>query len=63
MLRSLDPGGMGIGIYPRAGFVHVDVRAAPSARWIDNAPVDHDAPERRPPRGWGSKRRRPRLQS
>jgi uncharacterized protein YcbK (DUF882 family) len=59
-----DHAGMGVGLYPRAGFVHVDVRpAAPSARWIDNAPVDHDAPERRPPRGWLSKKRRPRLQS
>jgi uncharacterized protein YcbK (DUF882 family) len=58
-----DHTGMGIGLYPRAGFVHVDVRSAPSARWIDNAPVDHDAPERRPPRGWSTKRRRPHLQS
>jgi uncharacterized protein YcbK (DUF882 family) len=59
-VESLDTGGMGIGLYPRAGFVHVDVRPA-SARWIDNSPVDHDAPERRPPRGWA--RKRPRLQS
>jgi uncharacterized protein YcbK (DUF882 family) len=58
-----DHTGVGIGLYPRAGFVHVDIRNAPSARWIDNSPVDHDAVERRPPRGWTSKRRRPRLQS
>ena len=34
---SLDAGGMGIGLYPRSGFIHVDVRAPgePSYRWID----------------------------
>ncbi len=34
---SLDRGGMGIGIYPRSGFVHVDFRAPgePSYRWVD----------------------------
>jgi uncharacterized protein YcbK (DUF882 family) len=59
-VESLDAGGMGIGLYPRAGFVHVDVRPGVSARWIDNNPVDHDAPERRPPRGW---KKKGRLQS
>ncbi len=26
---------MGIGIYPRSQFVHIDVRPPPSYRWID----------------------------
>lgn len=35
--ESLDAGGMGIGIYPNSGFVHVDFRAPgePSYRWRD----------------------------
>jgi uncharacterized protein YcbK (DUF882 family) len=35
--QSLDPGGMGIGIYPNSGFIHVDLRAPgdPSYRWTD----------------------------
>lgn len=35
--QSLDAGGMGIGIYPTSGFVHVDFRAPgePSYRWTD----------------------------
>ena len=37
-VESLDAGGMGIGIYPRAGFVHVDIRPEPSYRWIDYSP-------------------------
>ncbi len=32
---SLDSGGMGVGIYPNAHFVHVDVRPWPSFRWTD----------------------------
>jgi uncharacterized protein YcbK (DUF882 family) len=35
---SLDVGGMGLGIYPRAGFIHVDIRPEPSFRWVDNSP-------------------------
>jgi len=35
---SLDTGGMGIGIYPRAGFVHIDIRPEPSYRWVDYSP-------------------------
>lgn len=54
---SLDAGGMGVGLYPRAGFVHVDVRPPPSYRWIDNSRSDPDNPDKRPPRGW--KRKRP----
>ncbi len=36
---SLDSGGMGIGLYPRANFVHVDLRAPgePSYRWTDKS--------------------------
>jgi uncharacterized protein YcbK (DUF882 family) len=56
-VETLDAGGMGIGLYPRAGFVHVDVRPPPSYRWVDYAPVDHDDPDRRPPRGWKEKAR------
>jgi len=35
--ESLDMGGMGVGIYPNSGFVHVDFRAPgePSYRWTD----------------------------
>lgn len=35
--ETLDRGGMGIGMYPRSGFVHVDFRAPgePSYRWTD----------------------------
>ena len=38
--ESLDSGGMGIGIYPRGKFVHVDFRApgAKSYRWTDTSP-------------------------
>lgn len=38
--QSLDTGGMGIGIYPNSGFVHVDFRApaSPSYRWTDYSP-------------------------
>jgi uncharacterized protein YcbK (DUF882 family) len=48
--ESLDPGGMGIGIYPRADFVHVDYRAPgePSYRWTDRSPADGDSPGKRP---------------
>ena len=35
---TLDAGGMGIGRYPRAHFVHVDVRPEPSYRWVDRSP-------------------------
>jgi uncharacterized protein YcbK (DUF882 family) len=35
---SLDTGGMGIGIYPKAGFVHIDIRPEPSYRWVDYSP-------------------------
>lgn len=56
---SLDAGGMGVGLYPRTGFVHVDVRPLPSYRWIDYARSDPGNPDKRPPRGW----KRKKLQS
>jgi uncharacterized protein YcbK (DUF882 family) len=34
-LDGLDDGGMGVGLYPKSGFVHVDVRPPPSYRWVD----------------------------
>ncbi len=60
-IESLDSGGMGVGLYPRGGFVHVDVRPPPSYRWIDYSPTDPDDPNRRPPAGW--KLRKKRLQT
>lgn len=41
--ESLDAGGMGIGIYPHSGFVHVDFRAPgePSYRWRDLSGPSH----------------------
>lgn len=41
--ESLDGGGMGIGIYPHSGFVHVDFRAPgePSYRWRDLSGPSH----------------------
>ena len=37
--ETLDTGGMGIGRYPRSGFVHIDFRAPgePSYRWVDRS--------------------------
>jgi uncharacterized protein YcbK (DUF882 family) len=34
-VETLDSGGMGIGLYPKTGFIHVDIRPEPSYRWID----------------------------
>jgi uncharacterized protein YcbK (DUF882 family) len=34
-VRTLDTGGMGLGLYPRVGFIHVDVRPEPSYYWTD----------------------------
>jgi hypothetical protein len=57
-VESLDAGGMGIGIYPRAGFVHVDFRAPgePSYRWTDRSPPEPGAKGKRPSRRWRSGR-------
>lgn len=54
--ETLDTGGMGIGIYPRSGFVHIDVRPLPSFRWVDYARAGSNASEKRPPRGWKRKK-------
>jgi uncharacterized protein YcbK (DUF882 family) len=56
-VETLDAGGMGIGIYPVTGFVHIDVRPPPSYRWIDYSPSNPDAGEKKPP-PWVKKRRR-----
>lgn len=50
--ETLDAGGMGIGIYPRADFVHVDWRAPgePSYRWTDRSPPDGNSRGKRPSR-------------
>ena len=56
--ESLDTGGMGIGIYPRAGFVHVDWRAPgePSYRWTDRSPPERDSKGKRPSHRWRGKK-------
>jgi uncharacterized protein YcbK (DUF882 family) len=55
-VHTLDAGGMGVGFYPRVGFIHVDVRPAPSFRWIDNSRTNPDARDKQPPRGWKRKK-------
>jgi uncharacterized protein YcbK (DUF882 family) len=52
--QTLDPGGMGVGIYPRADFVHVDWRAPgePSYRWTDRSPPERDSGGKRPSHRW-----------
>lgn len=57
--QSLDSGGMGIGYYPRSGFVHIDYRAPgdPSYRWIDTSGPGTGAKGGAPSRKW--KRRQP----
>ena len=60
-VETLDSGGMGIGLYPTSGFVHVDVRPPPSYRWIDHSSTDPGDPKRLPPPN--VKRRKKRLQS
>lgn len=51
-VESLDAGGMGVGWYPRVGFVHVDVRPPPSYRWIDYSRSNPDDRGRQLPRGF-----------
>jgi len=58
-VSTLDAGGMGLGFYPRVGFVHIDVRPAPSFRWIDNSRSNPDSWDKQPPRAW----KRRKLQS
>jgi uncharacterized protein YcbK (DUF882 family) len=52
---TLDAGGVGVGWYPRVGFVHVDVRQPPSYRWIDYSRSNPDARDRQLPRGFKRK--------
>lgn len=52
---SLDSGGMGVGIYPNAHFVHVDVRPWPSFRWTDYSRSGDGSSGRLPPRGFKKK--------
>ena len=54
-VETLDAGGMGVGWYPKVGFVNVDVRQPPSYRWIDYSRSNPDAPDRRLPRGFKRK--------
>jgi uncharacterized protein YcbK (DUF882 family) len=54
-VESLDAGGMGVGWYPRVGFVHVDVREPPSYRWIDYSHSNPHSRDRLPPRGFKRK--------
>lgn len=56
--ESLDTGGMGIGIYPRSGFVHVDFRAPgePSYRWVDRSGPGGKSKGKRPSRQWTRRR-------
>lgn len=51
---SLDTGGMGVGIYPRTGFVHVDWRAPgePSYRWTDRSSGSKQGGGKRPSKRW-----------
>lgn len=51
---SLDRGGMGIGRYPRSGFVHIDFRAPgePSYRWTDRSGPGRGNNGRRPSSAW-----------
>jgi uncharacterized protein YcbK (DUF882 family) len=53
--ETLDSGGMGVGWYPRVGFVHVDVRQLPSYRWIDYSRSNPDDRGRQLPRGFKRK--------
>jgi uncharacterized protein YcbK (DUF882 family) len=40
-VSTIDTGNMGLGLYPRAGFIHVDVRPD-SYRWVDWSPPGSD---------------------
>ena len=37
-VATLDMGNMGLGLYPHAHFIHVDVRPETSYRWVDYSP-------------------------
>ena len=59
--ESLDMGGMGIGIYPNSGFVHVDYRAPgePSYRWTDRSGPDGGKKKSKKSRPRTTKAKRP----
>lgn len=47
-VASLDTGHMGLGIYPRSGFIHVDIRPDASYRWTDySGPGSDDRPAKK----------------
>jgi uncharacterized protein YcbK (DUF882 family) len=52
--ESLDTGGMGIGRYPKSGFVHIDFRAPgePSYRWTDTHGSGGGDPGKQPSQMW-----------
>lgn len=52
--QTLDPGGMGIGQYPRMDFVHIDFRGPgePSMRWTDTGTTNPSDPGKQPSRSW-----------
>jgi uncharacterized protein YcbK (DUF882 family) len=54
-VETLDAGGMGVGWYPKVGFVQVDVRQPPSYRWIDYSRSNPDERAKQPPRGFKRK--------
>jgi uncharacterized protein YcbK (DUF882 family) len=57
--ESLDGGGMGIGRYPRSGFVHIDFRAPgePSYRWTDTHGSGGNDPGKQPSQMWTRSKR------
>jgi uncharacterized protein YcbK (DUF882 family) len=59
-VETLDTGDMGIGLYPRQGFVHVDVRSR-STRWVDRSWGGSTDSSRLPPRDWQKKQGRARA--
>ena len=62
LAESLDAGGMGIGIYPRSGFIHVDYRAPgePSYRWTDySGPGSSEARRRKSKTGRTARAKKP----
>jgi len=59
--ESLDTGGMGIGLYPHSGFVHIDFRAPgeKSFRWTDYSRPGGKDRGKKPSRHWKRRSRRP----
>lgn len=59
--QSLDRGGMGIGIYPNSGFIHVDFRAPGEAsyRWTDYSGPNSGKKVKKRPAGRTARAKRP----